>query len=57
MEFLSSISWFGWMLIALAIFSLWQLPTIYRQRRDRPTDDRKMLPGEDQPTHGPGGWS
>lgn len=55
MAFLASVSWVGWLVIALAAFTVWQLPAIIRQWRNRPADDRRMQPGEDPPTHG-NGW-
>ncbi|MBY5934586.1 hypothetical protein KUV51_16375 [Tateyamaria omphalii] len=53
-DFITSLSWIGWVLIALAAFTLWQLPTIIRNWRNRPADDRKLQPGEDPPTNGTG---
>ena len=50
--FFASVSWVGWLLIALTFFALWQLPTIIRAWWHRPVDKRKILPGEDPPTHG-----
>lgn len=53
--FFASVSWVGWLLIALTFFALWQLPSVIRAWWSRPADARKMLPGEDPPTHG-SGW-
>ncbi|WP_420012694.1 hypothetical protein [Tateyamaria sp.] len=55
LDFITSVPWFGWVLISLLIFTLWQMPLIYRQWRERPADTLKMHPGEDPPTHG-AGW-
>ena len=30
MEFLASLSWVGWLLIALGLFTLWHLPSIVK---------------------------
>lgn len=51
MEFFASVSWFGWLLIALALCTLWQLPAILRMMFQDFTShpDRKMQPGEDPP--------
>ncbi|MEX0312123.1 MAG: hypothetical protein AB3N17_17955 [Tateyamaria sp.] len=54
-EFVASVSWFGWLGIALAITTVWQLPTIIRNWRNRPADVPKVQAGEDPPTHD-SGW-
>lgn len=50
-EFLSSISWFGWALIALLAMTLWQLPAILRMvlQSNRGDTEAPVRPGEGAP--------
>ncbi|MEM6374422.1 MAG: hypothetical protein AAF727_16835 [Pseudomonadota bacterium] len=55
LTFLSSISWFGWAVIGLGLFTLWQVPTILR-RWQGPRDEQKIQPGQEPPISGSGWW-
>ena len=47
--FVQSLSVVGWLLIALALATLWQLPAILRMIFFRHREGRRPIPGEDPP--------
>ena len=49
--FLASLSWVGWLLIALALFTLWHLPSIVKMALfgDKLSRNRITRDGRDRP--------
>lgn len=47
MDFIASLSVFGWVLIVLALVTLWQLPPILRMIVFRYREGHRPIPGQD----------
>jgi len=57
LSFFSSLSLFGWILIALAVATIWQFRSIMEMIFYRSREGRWPIPGEDPPHHRGSGQS